>query len=581
MQKQAFPLLGLSVLIIFLASCGSKAPKEAKYIPKDATAIFVVNPKSLEDKMKAGNLSIDSFVNKLTVDADTAETNKAKQMWSDFKASSVSLDDNIFFFVVQKGSIQKGEATAVTIAAKIKDQSKFEEFIKKQNEQLKNNPVQKESNFSYMEAAYQTSLAWNSDVVLLTMYTKVPKMQFDSLGNYEMPDQAETKKEQKEEVKRYFALKSDESIGSVDFFNDMFKEKADAYVFTTSAGSLAALSATPLNLPKLQELLKDNYSSATFNFEDGKIVAKSQTYTNPMLSSILKKYAGPTVNMSALEKYPSQNINGAMLASFNPELFNGLLTELQVGPMIDGFLAGQGLTSADIFKALKGEINVVVSDFTVAPKQVTYQGFDGKPQTYTSTMPSAKLIFTANIGNKQAFDKLMEKAVQTGFAAKTANGYSNGPSMGATGLYLMVDDKNFVLASDSATYAAYAAGSNKAKIDADVLSKFKGKSTAAFIDFTSLFTSAIASVNDEAGKKALTLANATFKNVVATSDNFDGKSVNSYFEVNMINTKQNSLVSTVNFINDMFNVFKEERKKKQEAYDTQSQTLKDVGIIAP
>ncbi|MCU0322484.1 MAG: DUF4836 family protein [Chitinophagaceae bacterium] len=579
MQKQVFTWLSFSTIILVLASCGNKAPKEAKYIPKDATAVLAVNPKSLEDKLKQGNISIDSFINKLSVAADTAETNKAKKLWADFKNSTVNIDENVFLFVVQKGSVQKGQATAVTLTATIKDQSKFEDFIKKQNEQLKENPIQKESNFSYMENGYQTSLAWNSNVVMLTMYYKTPKMTFDSLGNYQMPDEASTKKEHKAEVARYFNLKSEESMGSVDLFNNMFKEKADAYGFSTSAGTLAALSGTPLNLPKLEELLKDNYSAGTFNFEEGKIVVKSVTHTNPMLSSILKKYAGPTVNMSALEKFPSQNINGAMLVSFNPELFNGLLTELQVGGMIDGFLAGQGLTSADIFKALKGEINVIVSDFSMAPKEVKYQDFEGKTQTFTSSMPSAKLIFSASIGNKLAFDKIMQKAVEAGVAVKTATGYTSGAAMASANLFLMVDDKNFVLASDSATYAAYAAGTGKATINADVLSKLKGKSTASFVDFTSLFTAAIAGVNDESGKKALTAANNTFKNVIVTSDNFEDKSVKSYFEVNMVNAKQNSLVSTANFINDLIAIFKEEEAKRKAMYSTEYETLKDVGIV--
>ena len=580
MQKKLFNWLSFSTVLLVLASCGNKAPKEAKYIPKDATVVLAVNPKSLEDKMKQGNLTIDSFVNKLSVNTDTADANKAKKLWSDFKNSTINIDENVFLFVVQKASVQKGEANAVTLDDTIKDEAKFEAFIKGQDE-LKSKAIQKESNFSYLEAAYNTSIAWNKEVVLLTMYNKTPKMTFDSLGNYEMPDETTIKKEHKEEVARYFNLKAEQSMGSVDLFNNMFKEKADAYGFSTSAGTLAALSGTPLNLPKLEELLKDNYSAGTFNFEEGKIVVKSVTHTNPMLSSILKKYAGPTVNMSALEKFPSQNINGAMLVSFNPELFNGLLTELQVGGMVDGFLAGQGLTSADIFKALKGEINVIVSDFSIAPKEMKYQDFEGKTQTYTSSMPSAKLIFSANIGNKLAFDKLMQKAVETGFAQKTATGYRNGVGMTATSLFLMVDDKNFILASDSATYAAYVAGTGKATISADVLSKLKGKSTATFVDFTSLFTAAMTSGNDESGKKALTAANNTFKNIILTSDNFEDKSVKSYFEVNMVNAKQNSLVSTVNFINDLFTIFKEERANRKFPSDIEVEDVEDGGLVLP
>jgi hypothetical protein len=568
MYKPLVKLLLITTVVITLASCGSKTPKETKYIPKDATAVVVVNPKSLEDKMKTGNLSLDSFVNKFTEKEDTANQAKAKKLWDDFKASGVSLDDNLFLFVVQKGNMQKGQSTAVSVLATIKDEAKFEAYVKKQQEQLKDNGIQKESNFSYLVSSYNSSVAWNKEVVIVTMYNKDSKMSFDSLGNYQTPDETVTKKEQKAEVARYFSLKADETVGSIALFNDLFKEKADGYLFTTSSGTLAALSAMPLNLPKLQELLKDNYSTATFNFEDGKIVAKSVMHTNPMLSSLLKKYAGPTVNIAALEKFPSQNINGAMLVSFNPELFNGLLKELEVGGIVDGFLSGQGLTSADIFKALKGEINVIVSDFTIASKEVTYPGYDGKPFTSTQTLPTAKLIFSASIGNKIAFDKIMEKAVQTGFVEKTSTGYRSGAAMAATNLFLMADDKNLIIASDSATYAAYTSGTGKATIDADVLSKLKGKSTATFVDIASLLTGAIAGVKDETGIKVMTATKNTFKNAIVTSDNFSGSSLSSYFEVNMSNTKQNSLVSTLNLISEIYAIIKADENKRKEMNST-------------
>ena len=569
MYKPLVKLLLITTVVITLASCGSKTPKETKYIPKDATAVVVVNPKSLEDKMKTGNLSLDSFVNKFNEKEDTANQAKAKKLWDDFKASGVSLDDNLFLFVVQKGNMQKGQSTAVSVLATIKDEAKFEAYVKKQQEQLKDNGIQKESNFSYLVSSYNSSVAWNKEVVIVTMYNKDSKMSFDSLGNYQTPDETVTKKEQKAEVARYFSLKADETVGSIALFNDLFKEKADGYLFTTSSGTLAALSAMPLNLPKLQELLKDNYSTATFNFEDGKIVAKSVMHTNPMLSSLLKKYAGPTVNIAALEKFPSQNINGAMLVSFNPELFNGLLKELEVGGIVDGFLSGQGLTSADIFKALKGEINVIVSDFTIASKEVSYPGYDGKPFTSTQTLPTAKLIFSASIGNKIAFDKIMEKAVQTGFVEKTSTGYRSGAAMAATNLFLMADDKNLIIASDSATYAAYTSGTGKATIDADVLSKLKGKSTATFVDIASLLTGAIAGVKDETGIKVMTATKNTFKNAIVTSDNFSGSSLSSYFEVNMSNTKQNSLVSTLNLISGIYAIIKADENKRKEMNSTE------------
>ena len=565
MHKNLRSLLSLLAVIVILSSCGKKAPKEAKYIPKDATVTFVVNPKSLEDKMKKGNLSIDSFIKKVQDNGDTLKS-KDKQEWEDFKNSGVSLEDNLFVFVVQKGSMQKGQSNVINLLGTLKDQSKFEAYAKKQKH-LKEKTIAKGNGYSYIVTDDDNMIAWNKDVIIVSHYQTNTKMEFDTLGNYKMVDRSGIEADMKKEVDRYFTQKESESVASLEPFNNMFKESADGYMFSTSAGALAALSATPFNLPKLQELLKDNYSTTTFNFEDGKIVAKGTTYTNPMLSSILKKYAGPTVNISAIEKFPSQNINGAMLASFNPELFSGILKELEVSGMIDGFLSKQGLTSADIFKSLKGEINVVVADFSFGQQTRAIPMPDGTTYNATSEQPMAKMVFTATIGDKVAFSKIMDKAVENGVVAKDGNTYVAGPLLKMANLYLHVDDKNFALASDSATYTAYMAGTGKANISADLLDKMKGKATAAFIDINSILKGVMPSIKDETGTKVLSIVNGTFKDAFLTADNFSGSSLKSEAELRMVDTKQNSLVSIMNMITNIYTVVKQEEKNRMAQYN--------------
>ena len=235
--------------------------------------------------------------------------------------------------------------------------------------------------------------------------------------------------------------------------------------------------------------------------------------------------------------------------------------------------------NADIFKSLKGEINVVVADFSIAPKEMSYPMPDGSVYKTTTTMPTAKMVLTASIGDKAAFAKIMEKAVESGIAVKTANGYSAGKILSVASLYLTITDKDFVLASDSATYAAYKAGTGKAVISADVLAKMKGKSTAAFVDLNSILTASIAGVKDESATKILTLVNKTFKNVVVTADNFDGKGVKSEFEINMTDSKQNSLVSVLNLISDVFTATQEIKAKRMAQSEGEYQTLKDLGVV--
>ncbi|HNL82869.1 MAG TPA: DUF4836 family protein, partial [Chitinophagaceae bacterium] len=386
MNKIISTLSLLVTIIVFTTSCGKKAPSEAKYIPKDATSIVVINQKTLEEKLKSGNITLDSFINKMLDTKDSANAASLKK-WQDFKNSGIDLDNNLYFFVVQKGSISKGLTTAVNIMAGLKDQAKFEKYIKEQKEFNAKNLIQ-ENNFSYLSSIdTDLSLSWNKEIAIATFYKRDIKGSYDSVGNYIEPDKSETTKDKNEEVKRYFNLKENESVASVAYFNDMFKTKADGYIFGSTNSMLGFLASTPLNIPKVEELLKDNYTASTFNFENGKIEVNNTTYTNPMLSSILKKYSGSSVNTHLAEFFPTQNLNGTILISFKPEMFDGLLKELEIKGMLEAFLAQQGLTSADLFKLLSGEINIAMSDFVIENKEVTQKLYDGSTYTYNKTVP--------------------------------------------------------------------------------------------------------------------------------------------------------------------------------------------------
>jgi len=142
----------------------------------------------------------------------------------------------------------------------------------------------------------------------------------------------------KSELNRYFSQKASESLASVEAFADLLKQKADGFAFSSTSSFLNRFSAMPFQLPKLEEMLKDNYLAATLSFEAGKIVATSTAITNPMVSNLLKKYAGPVVDLSLIDHYPSENINMIMMAAFNPEIFGGVLRQLEVEGLVNGFM---------------------------------------------------------------------------------------------------------------------------------------------------------------------------------------------------------------------------------------------------
>ena len=538
-------LLPSALLVFFFSSCSNKGPKEAGLIPKTASVVLVLDPGSMQDKLNAGGISVDTLLSRVFT-RDSSDSENRKELDEFRNNAGINWKSQLFFFFSQKGNPKESSTTVMNVMGGISDVSKFEQWVKTQKE-LSKKTITKEKTYSYVLAEDNTMLSWTDKNVLVTIYNHVEVPKFDTATEqFNIPEKKNVEADLKNEVNGYFTQEKSASMADVTAFTKMFKDKADGYFFSSSNASLNALSMLPLSLPKVEELLKDNYSTATLSFEDGKIVAKSATYTNPILSNVLKQYAGPTVNLSMIEKYPSDKINGIVMASFNPEIFGGLLKQLEVEGLVNGMMEKTGFSAQDLYKSLKGDIAVVVSDLGTSQPE-PQEKKDEKDMM--GKKPMGKMIFNAPVGDKVSFAKLMDKAAESGYIKKVGSTYKSGDLMAMLGIYMVADDKNFIIASDSITYTQYMSNNNKAVISTEVLNQFKGKSSVVYFDIANTLAGFMGSNGDY--NKSMKTAKETFKDVIGTSDNFDGNSIKGVFEVRMQNEKQNSLVTLTSLITDI------------------------------
>ncbi len=543
-------ILPMTLLMVIFSSCSNKGPKEAALIPKTASAVIVLDPGAMQDKLTSGGISVDTLFSRIFKN-DSSDAEDRKRL-DDFRNNAgIDWKKQLFFSFSQKGNPKDGNATIMNVMGGLSDATKFESWLKAQKE-FASKTITKEKSYSYVLTEGNTALSWTDKNVIVTIYNHTQMasdVPYDTVNmEFKIPEKKNVEADLKKEVNTYYTQEKDASMAGVSAFTSMFKDKADGYVFTSSGSSLGALSMLPLSLPKVEELLKDNYSSATLSFEAGKIVAKSATYTNPVVSNILKQYAGPTVNLSMIERYPSDKINGIMLASFNPEIFGGFLKQLEVEGLINGRLEKAGISLQDLYKSLKGEIAVVVSDLGFSqpePQQKTDE------EDMMRKKPLGKMIFNAPVGDKASFTKLMDKVVELGYIRKEGNTYKSGELMSLLGVYMLADDKNMVIASDSLTYAQYMSNKSQAVINTEILNRFKGKSTVFYFDIANTIGGFMTNNAASDYNKSMRTAKETFKDIIGTSDNFDGKSVKGVFEVRMQNEKQNSLVTLTSLLTDI------------------------------
>jgi hypothetical protein len=154
--------------------------------------------------------------------------------------------------------------------------------------------------------------------------------------------------------------------------------------------------------------------------------------------------------------------------------------------------------------------------------------------------------------------------LNNGILTKQNNVYKASSLATAIGVFVHADENNLIIASDSLTYTQYMAKSSKAVINKEALDRFKGKSTVFYFDIANTINGFIKDSTGAFGyDHSLRTAKQTFKDVIGTSDNFDGTSIKGIFELRMQNEKQNSLVTLTSLIADIAVDMRTQAKKKR------------------
>lgn len=547
-MKRTLPALFVLAAVVFMTSCSKKGPSYTKYIPKESSYVIALDVKSMVMKLEKDSLSVENMLQVIRDTADPSKYAKALEIWNQFKDAGLDLESKIFVSVpsldMAAGSLN------VQVLAGLKDEKKLEAFIAKMPGSPK---VVKEGNISYATHE-EMVVGWNDEAVMILGGHTTPR--------FDMPQMGEDSSVSApapvpgaglglvEKLKKYFALKKEESIVTLDEFNRLAGDKADVAIFTNSS-SLATSSANPAlaMMPKVKDLMQGIYSTTAINFEDGKVVMKSSTFIGPKLAEILKKYTGPTVDMSMVEAYPAGNIDGVVAFSFNPELIPALLKETGFDALVDLGLSQQGITSAEIVKAFKGDFAIVFSDFSISQvHKVSEEGY-----SYSTNEPSGKLVFALRLNDKASFDKIVALGTKTGMLVKQGNRLlpaKNGVPDSAEHYYLGVENDLLVMSNDETIYKNYVAKTGKNDLSSDAKAALKGSSIGFYVDAAKILNGIPETLFDSNmvhEKNIFNRSKTVFRTLNFTTSNFDGKKIDGHGEVTMANDR-NSLSQLVRFL---------------------------------
>jgi len=542
MKQFVKPFTILIISMLVFASCKKASITQAKFVPKNADAVLVVDMASLRDKLIENKDNLEKIITNMEDRADTM-ADKMGNEWMALLGSGIDFNNKLVVFAGSNNTANKTDTTAtnniVTAVAVLKDEKKLENYLQKK---FFGNTIQKEADYSYLAAEGDKIVGWNNEVVIIMYYQKpaIITMEYDSASKlFNLGQPANKAAELKKALAATFNLKQSETLANLVAFNDLLTEKADAYAW---ANASEAQQNLPLQLPKLNELLENTYTAATINFDEGKVVFKSRTYTSEPMRDILKKYAGPKVDLSLVEKFPSGNINAFMVFAFDPQIFNGIVRYAQSAGFVDGVVSkfmGTTFTLQDVLSAVKGDIGVVIADVGIANVDSTGAAFP------LMMMPKAKVLFTLPLGDEARSQQIIDRLVANGSLQKVNGTYTIPGILGMMPTGLSITKKSVVLASDSAVLQGYLAGNGGATIAANVKEGLSDKAGVMYINLQSIFNGVPVAQKNKVIDSAMAMAKNTFKDVKATLGNYNGKYIEGQMELRMMDAKTNSFTTLV------------------------------------
>ena len=518
--------------ILFFSSC-SKTNKEGRYIPSNAAFVLHINGQSLNAKLPWEEIKQSELFKEAYADSTTPAI--LKSVLDNPENTGIDVKSDLLVFAIKDST-----GGYVAVEGTVKDAAKFKQFNNNVN---KTPATETEKDGIHFLAADKMTASWKAEKFVLVM--DAPGLNnmnkgmnyFDTLA----PKTPEVKKDLNAIAAQIFALKEDNSLGKDEKFTALMKETGDLHFWlnieTFGMGSSDMPGMAAFSMINFKKLYEGSRLAATMNFENGKITADLTSYSGKEMTDLIKKYSGDKISSDMIKRIPSKNVAALMALNFKPEGLREYLKLLGLEGFANMGTAFLGFNLDDFIKANKGDILIAVTDLT--------QDSIGKPE-FTA-------IFSASIGDKPSFGKLVEAGKKLG--KEKFNG-ENGPS-----IFYNMNDNYFAIGNkkqDVDKYIATADNSTPAFFD-----KISGNSSGGYINFQYI----LKAMSAEAKRDSLNnlMYEATLKmwdDMIFTGTGNKNGGSTSHLEINLLDKNTNSLKQLNTYLSTMGSI----KRKQDEQY---------------
>jgi hypothetical protein len=363
-----------ALCLLFLASCtkSAKLDETANAIPKDAMSVMAINLPSLMQKADFESVKQMDFYKDMV---DSAATGNAAiaEILRDPKKSGVDFTKNIY--IVQDFNFLSGsrENASGAVLLSLSDAGAFEKML---TSGKKHGTVETKDGVKYMSfggeknqnenglnvSLFKEVIAWNDKMAVLG-------------GNTEGGDKSS-----------FFKNKAETSIVKNENFAKLFNEQHDVYSYSSfdkmAESPEIKSGAGMMNIdPKA---LKGNYTTGYADFENGKMVSKSDFQINKEIRNQWGLVFKNTVKTDFSKYLKGENIGFAATLALDVK---GLKEIINANPQYRILLESaksDKFSTDDVFKALDGDI--VIASSPNANKDAKWNGMIGLKLSDKATM---------------------------------------------------------------------------------------------------------------------------------------------------------------------------------------------------
>ncbi len=250
-----------------------------------------------------------------------------------------------------------------------------------------------------------------------------------------------------------------------------------------------------------------------------------KSYGGKEMTELYEKYSGGTVDKTMLQNIPSKDVAGVFAFNFKPEGIKAFLKVLSLEGLANmGAKAQLGIDIDDFIKANKGDIMIAITDLKTANPDLN-TGVDGMPAA-----PPMNVLFSAAIGDKASFNKLIDAGKKMG-SALTASG-------GTPPVYFNTNEKYFTMSTDKTSMDKYLAGSS---IPApSYIDKIAGSGFGGYVNFQYILANT-PTITDSADIQTKELSIKMWDNMIINGGGFKDGALNQHWEINLMDKTTNSL----------------------------------------